>query len=231
MTRGARRARLGVALLAAALVIASGAPASPAVDLTGVWSLTGRHSALRTLEGTLPPLKPAARAIYEEHRRAAARGDRSFDGVGRCLPPGLPRLMLMDEPFEILQKPQALYFLFQLNRLPRRAYFGEQLPQDPDPLWLGYSVARWDGGDLVIESAGFNDSTLLDDAGLPHSAALHLTEHYRLSEDGRHLHVRFTIDDPQTFTHPWDTAADYVKRPGYEIPEEVCADHTRLRSR
>jgi hypothetical protein len=52
---------------------------------------------------------------------------------------------------------------------------------------------------------------------------LHLTERYQLRA-GRVLHVRFTIDDPQMFTHPWDFQADYVRRPGYEIPEQVCSD-------
>ena len=215
--------RGGLWLLALLGCAAAGARAAPP-DLTGVWSLVGHHDELRTSDGKAPPLTPAAQAIYAQHRAAAAHGDHSFDGVTRCLPPGLPRLMLMSEPFQILQRDKAVYFVHQLNRLPRRAYFNEALPQDPDPLYLGYSVAHWDADTLVIESAGFLDGTLLDNSGLPHSDALHLTERYRLSSDGRHLHVRFTIEDPKTFTAPWSTDADYVKRPGYELREEVCAD-------
>ena len=85
-------------------------------------------------------------------------------------------------------------------------------------------MARWDGDTLVIDTAGFLEGTVLDDAGLPHSDALHLTERYRLDEDGRRLHARFTIEDPKTFTHSWTAQAQYDKRPGYELPEEVCAD-------
>ena len=172
----------------------------------------------------MPPLTAGARTVYEQRLAAAAHGDRSFDGVTRCLPPGLPRLMLMDKPFEILQRPKVIYFVHQLNRLPRRAYLNEKLPEDPDPLWLGYSVAHWDGDTLVAESAGFNDMTLLDDAGLPHSEALRLTERYRLSRDGKHLQAQFTIDDPKNYTKPWTAKAQYVRRSGYEIPEEVCSD-------
>jgi hypothetical protein len=210
---------LGTVLVSAAQVAAAGPP-----DLSGVWSVVNPPHALKTVEGALPPLTPVAQALYEQHLQAAARGDRSFDGMNRCLPPGLPRLMLVKEPFEILQKPKVLYFVFQLNRLPRRVYVDEQLPTDPDPHWLGYSVGHWDGNALVIQSAGFNDLTVLDDAGLPHSEDLRLTERYELSPDGMHLHALFTIEDPKTFTHPWSAGADYVKRPGYEIPEEVCMD-------
>jgi hypothetical protein len=189
-------------------------------DLSGVWLLSAHVAAVKTMDGHAPPLTAAAKVVYDAHRTAAAKGDYSFDGVTHCLPPGLPRLMLMSEPFEILQKPKVIYFIHQLNRLPRRAYLDEALPTDVDPHYLGYSVAKWDGNALVN---GFDDSTLLDNSGLPHSDALHLTERYELSADGKHLHLRFTIDDPKTFTQSWSGQADYVKRPGVELTEEVCA--------
>jgi hypothetical protein len=215
---------LHAGLLAVVLGTMTSVAAADPPDLSGVWSVVKPPHALKTIDGQTPPLTPAALAVYEQHIKAAAAGDRSFDGMNRCLPPGLPRLMLIKEPFEILEKPKVIYFIFQLNRLPRRAYIDEQLPSDPDPHWLGYSVAHWDGNALVIESAGFNDLTVLDDVGMPHSEDLRLTERYEMSADGRHLHARFTIDDPKTFTHPWMARAEYVKRPGYEIPEEVCMD-------
>lgn len=216
--------RIAALLLIAipAATLATADAAQP--DLTGVWLIAGHVNALKTTDGKLPPLTPSAKEIYDQHRASAARGDRSFDGVPRCLPPGLPRLMLMSEPFEILQRPKVIYFLHELNRLPRRAYVGEQLPTDADPYYLGYSVARWEGDALVIESAGFQDGTVLDNAGLPHSDALHLTERYELSKDGKHLHARFTIEDPKTFTRAWAAQAEYNKRPGYELREDVCAE-------
>jgi len=213
---------LGVLLAAAALAVTCDALAAPP-DLTGVWLISSHVGALKTVDGHAPPLTPTAKSVYDAHRAAIGKGDFSFDGVTRCLPPGLPRLLLMHEPFEILQRPKAIYFVHQINRLPRRAYLDEALPTDVDPHYLGYSVAKWDGDALVIESNGFDDSTMLDNAGLPHSDALHLTERYEVSQDGMHLHLRLTIDDPKTFTEAWSAQADYVKRPGYELTEEVCA--------
>jgi hypothetical protein len=207
------------------MVAVLAAPAlTRATDLTGVWLIVKPPPTLKTVEGARPPLNPSGTALYEQRLAAAAHGDRTFDGTGKCLPPGLPRLMLVNQPFEIMQRDKAVYFLHELNRLPRRAYFGEALPADADPMYLGYSVARWDGATLVIESSGFREGTLLDDSGLPHSESLHLTERYQLDKDGRTLHARFTIDDPKMFTRTWDAKADYRRRPGYEIPEQVCAD-------
>jgi len=209
--------------LCAAAALAAGSARAEGPDLSGVWLLDGHVGAVKTSDGTAPPLLPAARAVYDRHRAAAAHGDYSFDGLTRCLPPGLPRLMLVHEPFEILQKPKVLYFVHQLNRLPRRVYLDEALPADPDPLYLGYSVGHWDGGTLVVESTGFLDSTLLDNSGLPHSDALHLTERYQLSADGRHLHLHYTVEDPKTFSAPWSADASFTRQKGLELTEEVCA--------
>ena len=212
-----------VLLSAAALAVMSLDARAAAPDLSGVWFISSHVDALKTVEGQAPPLNPEAKTVWEAHHQAAAKGDYSFDGTTHCLPPGLPRLLLMREPFEILQKPKVIYFVHQLNRLPRRAYLDEALPTDVDPHYLGYSVAKWEGDALVVESNGFDDSTMLDNAGLPHSESLHLTERYSLSQDGKHLHLGLTIEDPKTFTKAWNAQADYVKRPGYELQEDVCA--------
>jgi hypothetical protein len=208
-------------LLAAPAVAAQAQAAHP--DLTGTWTVAGYSASLKPVDGKAPPLKPEAKAVYDQHLAAAAKGDRSFDETTLCLPEGLPRLMVGKEPFEIMQRDKAVYFVAQ-NRLPWRAYFGEQLPTDEDPLYLGFSVAKWDGSALVVDSAGFRDGTLLDDAGLPHSDALRLTSRYRLGADGKTMTVTFTIDDPKTYTRPWTARATYVKKPAnWQMPEEVCA--------
>ena len=207
--------------------MASVAALATAPDLTGVWAIAKPEDELKTEEGQAPPLLPEAKTVYEQHKAQAARGDHSFDTTTRCLPPGLPRLMLIRPPFEILQRPNTIFFVHELNRLPRRVYLNEKLPTDVDPHYLGYSVAHWDGDTLVIESNGFEEGTLLDATGLPHSDALSLTERYRLDEDGKHLHARFTIEDSKTFSVPWSFKAEYVRRPGYELHEDVCADKLR----
>jgi hypothetical protein len=220
---GGQVKRVGVLVCGAAVAAVSLAASAAVPDLSGVWVIAAPVGALKTADGHTPPLNADGLKTYAAHRAAAAKGDYAFDGMTRCLPPGLPRLLLVHEPFEILQKPKVIYFVHQLNRLPRRAYLDEALPTDVDPHYLGYSVAKWDDDALVIDTNGFDDSTLLDNSGLPHSDALHLTERYLLDKDGRHLHLTLTIEDAKTFTQTWTAHADFVKRPGYELKEEVCA--------
>jgi hypothetical protein len=213
-------------VLAAALMAGAASAATPAnPDLSGVWFITKAQPVVRTADGKEPPLTPAGRAIYEANKAKAAKGDRSWDGLSYCLPPGLPRLMLMDKPFQIVQRPKTVYFIHQENRLPRRVYMDEKHPEELDGFYQGHSVGKWENGELVVDTVGFREGdTFIDMQGLPHSDQLHLTERYKLSADGKTLSARFTIEDPKDYSQPWSTTATYSKRVGYQIPEGVCAE-------
>ncbi|MEI9889632.1 MAG: hypothetical protein WDN45_02430 [Caulobacteraceae bacterium] len=225
MMQRALRLLAAGALLAAAPALAHAQPKHP--DLTGAWQVSPYSAGLKPSDGKPIPFKPAAKTLYDAHLAATAKGDRaSWDETAICIPEGLPRIMLIDAPFEIMQKPNAMYFIAR-NRLPWRAYFNEKLPDfnDTDPLYLGFHVAKWEGSKLVIESGGFRDTTALDDKGIPHSEKLHLTEIYALGADGKTMTVSYKIEDPDTFTRPWTAKASFRRLPAsFHMPEEVCAE-------
>jgi len=63
---------------------------------------------------------------------------------------------------------------------------GRPVPSDPDPTFLGTSVAHWEGDTLVVDSRGFVDSTLLQIGALParaNDAPLVLGDCGRTSKD------------------------------------------------
>jgi hypothetical protein len=192
-------------------------------DFTGAWIVTPYKAKLTPADGGAVPLKPEAKKVYDQHLAATAKGDHTWDGASICLPEGLPRLQTIKEPFEIMQKDRAMYFVAQ-NRLPWRAYFGEKLPDDPDPMYLGYHVARWEGSKLVIDSSGFRDVSVLDDSGIPHSEKLRLTATYAMGPDKQTMSITWRIEDPDTFTKPWTAKASFKRMPAsFQFPEEVCA--------
>jgi hypothetical protein len=211
----------GVAL-AALPALASAQAKHP--DFTGAWRIAAYSPTLKPADGKPVPFKPEAKKVYDQHLAAAKKGDRTWDDASICLPEGLPRLQTIKEPFEIMQKSNAMYFVAQ-NRLPWRAYFNEKLPDDPDPMYLGYHIAHWDGPKLVIDSAGFRDVSVLDDSGIPHSEKLHLTATYQMGADNKTMTVTWRIEDPDTFTRPWTAKATFKRMPAsFQFPEEVCAE-------
>ena len=91
---------------------------------------------------------------------------------------------------------------FRYNLGRRRSQRNGELPKDPNPTWLGYSVGRWEGDTFVVETTGFNGKKWLDQGGHPATDALHTTERFRRRDFG-HLDIEFTVDDPKAYTKPW----------------------------
>jgi len=106
---------------------------------------------LKTVDGKAPPLTPAAQAVYAAHKAAIAKGDFSFDGATHCLPPGLRadgHARALRDP----QRPKALYFVYQIIGCHDACtWIGSAT--DVDPHYLGYSVGKWDGDALVVDTA------------------------------------------------------------------------------
>jgi hypothetical protein len=87
---------------------------------------------------------------------------------------------------------------------------------------MGYSVGRWEGDDLIVDSAGFNADTWLDFGGHPHSESLRISERYRRTDFG-HVRREITIADPDALNKPIVVASDLVLAADTELLEYVCA--------
>ncbi len=79
---------------------------------------------------------------------------------------------------------------------------GRALPADPNPTWNGYSVGKWDGDTLVIQTTGFRDDLWLDANGNPLTEKGKTNGKIRRPNFGR-LEIEITVDDPKAYTAPW----------------------------
>jgi hypothetical protein len=184
-----------------------------APDLSGVWEPEGLQS-MHTVAGAL--------LLHPE----AAKG-KAADPDANCTLSGVPRLDLGPKPFKILQSPDEVVILYQAYTTYRQVFTdGRPLPEDPQPSWLGYSVGKWDGDTLVVDTIGFNDLTWLDNAGTPHSESLHVTERFH-RRDKEHLDIQITINDPKTFRHPFTVTQHARLAPAIELTEFICLEENR----
>ena len=197
---------------------ASGAPnlAAPAPrgmdgrpDLSGPWM--GRAALIRI---PADALTPQSKALIQEREESFFKDRPSF----QCQPSG-------PEPIagwrRIIQTPKVIAIAY--DNLSYRLIFmdGRTLEADPHPTWMGYSVGRWDGDTLVVDSFGFNDRTWLDARGLPHTEALRTTERYRRQSLGR-MQVELTVSDPGAFAKSWTTTYELAFQPDTEMLESLC---------
>lgn len=205
---------------------------APARDLTGVWMVRNPPTISSFTGATFtreePALTPWALAKYKE-AKSSNSGQFNLETTNdpvltRCDPPGVPRVYFHPYPFEFLHTPKYTLMLYEYDHMIRRIYTdGRQLPEDPDPTWMGHSVGRWEGPTtFVVETTGFNDRTWLDRLGHPHSTELRVTERFRRVDQG-HMQVDFIIQDPVALVKPWTATFFLELRPNWELAEISCA--------
>jgi hypothetical protein len=191
-------------------------------DLSGVWEREGDryyNNAGRDLKPA--DVKPWAQALYQ--RRLA---DFSKDSMEtQCLPLG-PAALTTSDPVKFIQTPSLIVILLEDLTYRQIHMDGRQLPKDPDPSWMGYSVGRWEGDTLVVETIGFTERAWLDYDGHPHTEALRLTERYRRRDFG-HLDVKVTFDDPGAYARPWTVSVPMELFPDTELLEFVCRENEK----
>lgn len=156
---------------------------------------------------------------------ASAAPTKQDDPAARCLPPGVPRIMLEARPFEIVQTPNRILILFEGGAHVFRQIWmdGRGHPKDPNPDWLGDSIGHWEGGTLVVDTVGFNDKSWLDDGGHRHTERLHVTEKFtRVAAQA--MRYEATIDDPGAYPHAWTVNSSFSFRAGGRLAEDICLD-------
>jgi len=182
------------------------------VDLSGVWSVGTSFGNIGQ-----PPLQPWAEALLQERRRTLSKNDPE----GFCLPAGVPRISPF--PYKIVQTPTLIVLLDEGNVHSYRQFFmdGREHPKNAEPLWMGHSIARWEGDTLVVDTVGFNEKTWLNGQGIPHTDKLHVVERYTRPEFGK-LEIEITLEDTGAFTAPHTFRRTHTLMPGAELLEYVC---------
>ena len=101
---------------------------------------------------------------------------------------------------------------------------GRPLPEPDVPSYHGYSVGKWEGDTLVVETNSFNDQGWLDMNGHPQTETMHITERYTRRNFG-HIDLEVTINDPKAYSRPWTVKlAGLDLLPDEELIEAICAN-------
>jgi hypothetical protein len=207
-------------------------------DFSGVWMIAGGTIGVG-LSGGLP-FRPWAADLQK--KRAAEGGLNDPDGL--CLPQGPIQYHVDPQPLKIVQTPTQMLIIYESNYGLRTVYMdGRSLPAlgSVQPFWHGYSVGRWDGDTLVVESnnfhgvdpneirgaepASFHGVGWLDHRGSPYTEAMKLTERFRRVDYG-HLDIEITVDDSKAYTAPFTVqVSQRIVPDGSELIEFICHEN------
>jgi hypothetical protein len=162
-----------------AVSILSGAQAediSKLPDWSGQWKSTAgiQWDPTKPLgRAQQPPLTPEYQKRYEASLADQAAGGLGDDPTGFCIPHGMPRVMTVVYPMEIVVTPPTTYVLTDYT-VPRRIFTdGRDWPQDMDENFNGLSIGRWTGmgsdgryAALEVETRGFKGPRTYEASGI-----------------------------------------------------------------
>jgi hypothetical protein len=219
-----------VALALAALLLAAAA-SSATPDFSGTWERypdpwgDGPIPDDPPPPGGEPKLKQPYAGAYEKLKLSKAEAMKTGKPVQEpstlCLNEGMPTIMGAVHPIEILQTPKQLLVLAEFLTQTRRIYLNENMPalEDVSPGYNGYSVGRWEGQTLVVQTIGVREDVTF--FGFPHSAQMKLTERLRLTAPDL-IENQVTIEDPDVLAQPYKFTFGYKRNPDYRIMEYIC---------
>jgi hypothetical protein len=176
------------------------------VDLSGVWFAgpTGRANAWSVVpdepvKQDPMPYKPEFKAKIE----AMSRAEQQLRSAQvTCQPLGVPGMWTNNPyPHQIVMKPNLFVHLIESNnnwrvvRLDRKSHKPED---EREPLFMGDSIARWEGDTLVIDTISLDGRNW-------HSDTLRVIERYR-RPSRNYLEYQYTLEDPTVLTKPWTSA-------------------------
>ena len=193
-------------------------------DLQGVYqSIPDRI----TLSGGLKNAgSPAAISLLPEAAKQAKSIDLKKDPWKACQPVGPFRMVAKEQAkIELVTAIGMIVMLFEdlSHGMSRTIYLKRGHPAKLESTWLGDSVGKWEGDTLVVDTAGFNDRTWLNEEGAQHSDALHLVERIRLVLGGQYLEHKMTAEDPKALAKPY-TYTRYFKKLDTEVMDDPCQD-------
>jgi hypothetical protein len=159
------------------------------------------------IEGGGPiPYKPEAAA----KQKANFENRRTEDPEAKCYMPGIPRANYMPYPFQIVETPKDILFVYEFASSNRLINMGK--PQEAaSDTWMGTNNGRWEGETLVIDVTGLNGLAWLDRNGDFASDKIHVVERFTRTSPET-MSYTATIDDPSVFTKPWTISMPLYRR-------------------
>jgi len=199
-------------------------------DLTGIYNSSSFSQMFGggTTRGQNNPftgkLKPGAEKFK------VVRGPDDPGLFSNCMPTGIPGAYFVPYQWQIVQGRDSVVIMYEYPHLFRAIPIASAAnpadhPADPDPTWMGNSVAHWEGDTLVVDIVGFNDKTELPGA-FRHTESLHVVERFtRTSFDN--LDYVATIEDPNVFVEPWKIERGFPVRPDLQTVSEFVCENNR----
>ena len=201
--------------------VAPAAPVSRFPDLAGMWNGNTRA---RPMNSENYPWTKANFPVLNERGLAYMKAfDEAVAPKYDCVPSSSPAIQYDPYYMQLVQWPDRVVIRYEKDDVTRTIWLDGRKPSVQDYSLQGFSVGRYDGSALIVDTDHFLfDITGFDDYnGIPSSTLKKVTERY-WKENGE-LKMTLTLEDPLFLRQP----ASYTTRwlaaaPGYQLEPWEC---------
>jgi hypothetical protein len=191
-------------------------------DWTGIWMGTGplfdqsrgaRNPNSDPNARDYPPYKPEWEAAYKEFLDTVVGQGKFADPLSVGYPGGIMRMMSPARGLQFVLRPEQVWIIYERPDVRYIYTDGRSFPPKEElwPTFEGYSIGRWEGDTLAIETRSIKGGIPIDRTGAALSDSATVYERIR-KIDGRTLESEITIEDPVAFTRPWKVTRRYTRR-------------------
>jgi hypothetical protein len=218
-------------ILPAFLMLSGAAAYAQEPDLSGIYWTKQYNAKIEIVGGGELPFTPAGKKAYDANMAELKSGSKEDMARTVCVPDGVPRVWANPYPFEIVYGPPGnLTILYELSHQVRVVRMNKPMPPETEliayPAYNGYSIGRFEGDALVIESAGFKGNTFADATGAPQSDEMRTVERIRKISPTE-LEVLVTVHDTENYTRDWQARFLFNLRNDLRIEDYVCGEEHR----
>jgi hypothetical protein len=196
---------------------ASAQAAPPTPGIFKVWTTVlsdpdANPTALYSAKVSLTPAAKAAHARWDTLRDTIAPG---------CTPQGMPTIMAQPLPMQFEDHGDTILLRLEEYDTVRVIHMTDDGAPPPGKSLLGYSVGKWVGDALVVNTTGVSWPYVSPD-GLPLGRSARMQERFTTSKDGRRLRYTLLIDDPDTFTVAPVLSRSWLWQENERVREYAC---------
>jgi len=197
----------------------------------------GKQPTYRIADLSNPNLKQWAKDVMKKDNDEVLAGKIPFSARASCTAYGVPNFNLSGGGnIYFLQTPKQVVMIFDAGQQVRHIYLNVPHSAHPKPSWYGESVGHYEGETLVVDTIGMNNKTFIYYYRTPHTEKLHVTERWKMIDNGSRLEAAMTIEDPDTFNQPWQAIsrlrrvapADIAVLVPGTLTELVCAENNQV---
>ncbi len=193
---------------------------------------TGQTSLIVDPPNGRAPLREEAAAV-RDFFFANVENDYIYHTVwDRCITRGIPGSMLpagYNNAYRIIQTPGFVTIIYEMIHdvriipLAKSDHVDEKIR-----LWMGDSVAHWEGDTLVVETKNFNNRGMIANSSagarlkaVPAGENLHVVERFTRVSDAT-IMWDVTITEPDAFTRPFTISMPLTRDDEYVMYEYAC---------